>query len=311
MPYTIFFENKAAATAAAADVVIVDTLATEFDPASVVFGRTSHGNCTTSISGNVLKWVFTNIELPPNANPPEGEGWVMFTVTPKAGLASGTSIKNHATIVFDANPPIATPDFVNILDYTAPTSTIASLPANVTGDTVILGWTSADATPGSGVDAVTVFMQADSGSIAPVAVGGGTGPATVRIPRTGTYTFYTLARDAAGNVETTPRARMTAHITTSGVESAPITAPRLFTIDAYPNPTAFDMHLTLTVHEAVRAKVQVVNVMGKIVETLRDGMLYPGALECSWNAAAVPAGVYRIVVTGNGTMHAINAIVTH
>jgi hypothetical protein len=48
--------------------------------------------------------------LPPNHNPPEGEGFVSFSVKPASGLVLGAQIKNRAYIKFDFNPWIAAPD---------------------------------------------------------------------------------------------------------------------------------------------------------------------------------------------------------
>ncbi len=66
-------------------------------------------------------------------------------ISPKAGLPTGTQIRNIANIVFDGNPPIAT-DQVNdedpsqgidptkqaliTIDNTVPTSTVAALPGH-------------------------------------------------------------------------------------------------------------------------------------------------------------------------------------
>jgi hypothetical protein len=54
--------------------------------------------------------------LPPNNVNSDGEGSVLFTVKPKTGLATGTQIANQASIVFDVNAPIATPQWVNTID---------------------------------------------------------------------------------------------------------------------------------------------------------------------------------------------------
>jgi NPCBM-associated, NEW3 domain of alpha-galactosidase/Periplasmic copper-binding protein (NosD) len=58
--------------------------------------------------------------LPPDTSPPQGEGSILFTVTPRSGLADGTQIQNQATVVFDQNPPINTPVWLNTIDATAP-----------------------------------------------------------------------------------------------------------------------------------------------------------------------------------------------
>src|SRR5206468_4222661 len=46
--------------------------------------------------------------LPPNVTSPQGQGSVLFTVMPKASLATGTEVRNKARIVFDVNPFIDT-----------------------------------------------------------------------------------------------------------------------------------------------------------------------------------------------------------
>jgi hypothetical protein len=70
-----------------------------------------------------LTWTFSSIDpatglppadptvgfLPPDNNPPEGEGSVVFNVNPISNLANGTPIANTAKVVFDQNAPILTP----------------------------------------------------------------------------------------------------------------------------------------------------------------------------------------------------------
>lgn len=56
--------------------------------------------------------------LPPNQNPPEGEGGVAFRIKPLSNLASGALITNTAKIESDANPPIWTPVWTNRIDHT-------------------------------------------------------------------------------------------------------------------------------------------------------------------------------------------------
>lgn len=54
--------------------------------------------------------------LPPNETPPEGDGSVVFTVAPRAGLSTGTQITNQASIVFDTNDAILTPEWLNTIN---------------------------------------------------------------------------------------------------------------------------------------------------------------------------------------------------
>jgi hypothetical protein len=54
--------------------------------------------------------------LPPNNSVSDGEGSVLFTIKLKAGLAAGTQITNRASVVFDVNAPIDTPQWLNTVD---------------------------------------------------------------------------------------------------------------------------------------------------------------------------------------------------
>ena len=129
--YRILFENKAEATAPAYRIRITDELDENvFDVSSVRFGGTSHDEVGTGWKmkrdGNKLSWDIEGIELPPNVNAPEGEGYVTFSVDLKPGLNNLAQIKNMATIVFDYNDPIETNEYVNTLDLKKPVGTMTS-----------------------------------------------------------------------------------------------------------------------------------------------------------------------------------------
>lgn len=135
MDYRILFENKKEATAPAYRIRISDVLDENvFDVNSVRFGSTSHEgmqyNWKMTREGNTLNWDIEGIELPPNVNAPEGEGYVTFSVDLKPGLKSGTEIKNKATIIFDYNAPIETNEYLNTLDLVAPTGKVQAVTLN-------------------------------------------------------------------------------------------------------------------------------------------------------------------------------------
>ena len=132
--YRILFENMAEATAPAYRIYITDELDENvFDVSSVRFGDTSHDGIEyawrMSRDGNRLTWEIMGIELPPNVNAPEGEGFVTFSVNLKPGLESGTQLVNQATITFDYNEPIETNVYVNTLDLEPPMSQMISAEA--------------------------------------------------------------------------------------------------------------------------------------------------------------------------------------
>ena len=46
--------------------------------------------------------------LPPDNSCGIGEGFVQYTVQPKAGLITGTAVNQQAAVVFDTNAPLNT-----------------------------------------------------------------------------------------------------------------------------------------------------------------------------------------------------------
>ncbi len=121
-----------------------------------------------TLSG-VIKWEFLSLNpetmdleedpflgfLPPNMTPPEGDGFVSFFVGLKDELGTNDEIRNQATIVFDANEPIVTNDYLNILDMDAPQSQVYPLEAT-TGSRFSVDWTGSD--QGSGIGSYTIFV---------------------------------------------------------------------------------------------------------------------------------------------------------
>jgi hypothetical protein len=151
--------------------------------------------------GNQLTWDIKGIELPPNVNAPEGEGFVSFSVDLKPNLANGTLIKNKATIIFDKNYPIETNEYVNTLDLIAPTTTMSSADINATGDAFSVHCISDD--EGSGVGSYLFFVSEDGGDYAYY---GQSVTGSLDYPITPgssgkSYSFYVLATDKVGNVE--------------------------------------------------------------------------------------------------------------
>ena len=143
--------------------------------------------------------------LPPNLNPPEGEGHVSFTIRSKSGLSTGTQITNAASIVFDTNAPITTNTWTNTLDTGAPSSAVTSADPVATGACArLVSWSGVDDVGGSGIKDYTVYVSVDDGPdyvwLASTTATSGT--FSVQCGRT--YRFYTRARDNVGNVEDAP-----------------------------------------------------------------------------------------------------------
>src|SRR5207245_826855 len=104
--------------------------------------------------------------LPPEDGTGRGMGHISYTIQPKAGLPTGTQIRNVALITFDVNNAIAT-DQVSETDPTkgvdpnkqalvtidagAPTSHVAALPAVTLTNAFTVNWSGTDDAGGSGI----------------------------------------------------------------------------------------------------------------------------------------------------------------
>lgn len=146
--------------------------------------------------------------LPPNVNPPEGEGHVLFIVEPKENLETGTEIKNMATIVFDVNPPIETPEWLNTIDNTKPTSQVLPLASTQTSTDFEVYWLGTD--EGAGIRDYTIFVSEEGGPYAEWLSNIPETSATFTGENGKTYAFYSVARDHTGNTEDAPESPDTA-----------------------------------------------------------------------------------------------------
>ncbi|WP_426492495.1 DUF7619 domain-containing protein [Hymenobacter sp. 102] len=107
--YKIRFQNTG--TDVAYRVVVVDTLAAGLDISTLQVGAVSHPYRLT-VTGRprpVLTFTFEGIMLPDSARNQAGSnGFVQFSLRPKAGLPPRTRIDNAADIFFDYNEPVRT-----------------------------------------------------------------------------------------------------------------------------------------------------------------------------------------------------------
>lgn len=109
LEYEIHFQNLG--TAAAQDVLIIDTLNTVFlELASMEIITSSHSPMNLTITdGNVAKFNFPGIMLPDSTSDPLGSmGMVKFRIKQDGTLPLGQTINNFADIYFDYNSAIRT-----------------------------------------------------------------------------------------------------------------------------------------------------------------------------------------------------------
>ena len=108
--YTIRFQNLVADTAFS--LIIRDTISPFLDLTSVVAGASSHLYDFEIYGDGILKFTFSNINLPmlpdSSATEPNFHGFIKFRIAQKPDLADGTVIRNSAAISFDYKEPIIT-----------------------------------------------------------------------------------------------------------------------------------------------------------------------------------------------------------
>lgn len=101
LEYLVRFQNTGNDTAFT--VYVIDTLDQNLNVESFEMGAASHNyqlSMQTVKSGKTfLRWQFNNIHLPDsNTNEPASNGFIQFRISPKAGLALGSKVHNHAEI---------------------------------------------------------------------------------------------------------------------------------------------------------------------------------------------------------------------
>jgi RHS repeat-associated protein len=148
--------------------------------------------------------------LPPY-NPDTGFeiGWVEFSVEPKAGLSSGTTITNQAFVEFDFagdlynHPAPKEGPWINTIDAGVPESQVNALPAT-SGTNFQVLWSGTDDANGSGIASYDIYVSTDGGAYV-VWLEDTTETSAVFSGEGGhTYAFYSVARDGVGHEEAAP-----------------------------------------------------------------------------------------------------------
>ncbi len=159
LSYFLQFENLPEANLPATNVTVELPVDEDLDVSSAQFHGSSHPDVmekTVDPAAGTITWTFEGIDLPPNDDPPEGEGWIRFSMDPKESVSSGTALESKATITFDDNPPIETNISRRVVDRDAPESQAVSLP-DITGETSFpVDFEASDAT--SGVEKVHLWV---------------------------------------------------------------------------------------------------------------------------------------------------------
>ena len=175
----------------------------------------------------VVTWTFRSIDpatgqlptgaqdgfLPIDDATGRGLGTVYYDVKPRAGLATGTTISNTASIVFDTNASLDTAAVVSTIDAGAPTSSVNPLPAT-SGPRFTVSWAGLDDKGGSGIATFNVFVSTDGGPYTVFLAGTAATSASFNGVAGHRYAFSTTAVDHVGNVQPSLSAPSVTTVTT-------------------------------------------------------------------------------------------------
>jgi hypothetical protein len=258
----------------------------------------------------VLSWYFTSIDpvtgqppldplagfLPPNLVPPEGEGSVLFTVMPHAGLGSGTQIRNRAAITFDEPPSVNTPEWLNTVDSTPPASHVLALAENQDSLNFTVRWEATGAPPD--LRDFTIYVAEDGGAYRAWRLNTVATADTFACRGNHGYAFYSVARDLSGNIEAapgSPDAQTFARLL--GVEPGHWT---LALEGAHPNPAVNGVRVWFTLPSRERATLEALDIAGRRVLHREVGQMGPGRHSVDVSASIRKPGLYflRLVQTG-------------
>jgi hypothetical protein len=272
-------------------------------------------------AAQTLTWTLTSIDpttgLPP-FNPlvgflPAGAGAnVSFSVTPTPGLATGTQVTEQATVVFDGQTPMSTAIWVNTIDNSNPASHVLTLPATSSCPNFRVSWSGSDV--GSGLQGFTVYVSDTGGPFTPW-LSNTTAAAATYIGAAGhTYSFYSIATDLTGNVESAKTsAEASTSVSAAGSCGPPSLNAQMLNVTHSGTTVTANLQLTNTGFTAA----QTVNIKQITLRTLSGtgtvalsspalplavGPLAIGATTTVPLAFSVPSTATRFSVTEAGTV---------
>jgi hypothetical protein len=237
--------------------------------------------------------------LPPNTNPPQGEGSVLFTIRPASSTPNGTVIQNSALISFDGvaqnTPPVS-----NSLDNTAPASNVMALSNPIPTATFPVNWTAS----GSPTDLkdFTIYVAEDGGAYQTWKLNT-VSTTDSYVPRPGghTYAFYSVARDLSGNIEPPPPAPDTQTLSTTAVDNSGVWGLSL--AGARPNPARDVLRVVFTLPSREKASLELIDVAGRLLSRREVGELGPGSHELVLDPLPRPrAGLYFLRLRQQGSV---------
>jgi hypothetical protein len=228
-----------------------------------------------------------------------GEGFVTFSVRPRAGTETGDEVVALASIVFDRNEAIETPAIRNTLDASPPESRIVVADPQAAGEW-LLQWSAQD--DGSGVRDYSLYVADDDGEFKPYQLSVESTSLSFLTEEDRSYRFFVVASDNTGNLES---------LKTSGEVKVAVDpssdVPASFALhQAYPNPFNPSASIPFDLPREGSVQMNVFDTLGRLVRTYNLGDLPAGRYEHVVRMADVASGVYLYeirVASGTGLLH--------
>lgn len=273
-------------------------------------------NLITRVSGKldtltgIVRWEFLSLNpesmnleedpfigfLPPNNSSSDGEGFVSFSVGLKKELATNSEIRNKASIVFDANQPIITNEYLNTLDLDLPESRVYPLKETLENH-FLLEWTGSD--KGSGIRYYTIYVLENDTLLYPWLRNTTALSAPFEVGELGsTYKFYSIATDNVSLLENHPADYDATTKITVDVEEFEQTKENL---TVWPNPVKDNLQISFKNAPCGMYVVELISTNGSVKhsELYSDIQLQNGV---NINVADCTSGQYVLrVVFGNKT----------
>ncbi|MCX6224898.1 MAG: T9SS type A sorting domain-containing protein, partial [Bacteroidia bacterium] len=220
----------------------------------------------------VIKWEFLSLNpstllleedpfigfLPPNNANHAGEGFVSFSVGLKQSLGTNAVLKNKASIVFDANLPIITNEYINTLDLDKPQSQVSSLGATSISKFPVT-WGGSDV--GSGIASYSVYVLQNDTAFWAWKMNTTLETAEFTGEVGSTYKFYSIARDNVSLMEDVPAQYDASTQIVVHVDEFELKKDEL---KVFPNPATDKLSVSLRNAPAGLYVVELVGVNGQV-----------------------------------------------
>ncbi|MGF7139523.1 LamG-like jellyroll fold domain-containing protein [Roseimarinus sediminis] len=240
--------------------------------------------------------------LPPNANPPEGDGFVSFTVGLREELGTNAELRNKASIVFDANKPIVTNEFLNTLDLDPPSSSVVSL-ESTNFNNFMVEWTGSDV--GAGIQHYDVFVLENDTLLYNWLRNNTDESAEFQGSIGSSYKFYSMATDQVGHLENEKDQYEAQTTIIVGVDEMSLNKK---TIEIYPNPASDNINIRINDEYRGVHVIEIVGINGTIhhSEIYRNTEIQQGI---SIDLKTYQPGSYLLRVVSEGKSETIKILI--